>query len=91
MASGKARFARSSKTRHGANRKLSRSGGKKSAQGNKYFEAGEGLYLNPLRTSPSHQKKINSLLFPGLTRDPGLSDRSKVGGPVAGVLIDAGG
>lgn len=36
-------------------------------------------------------KTMNSLLFPGLTREPGLSDRSKLGGPVEGMPTDAGG
>lgn len=52
-----------------------------SAQKNKYFKAGEQQYLNPLRTGLLYQRNINSLLFPGLSTDPGLSDRSMLGGP----------
>lgn len=40
------------------------------------------MYLNPLKAGPLYQRKINSLLFPGLDKEPGLSDRSKLGGPV---------
>lgn len=50
----------------------------------KYFKAGVGQYLNPLEAGRWHQRKINSLLFPGLSRDPGLSDRSKLGGALLG-------
>lgn len=80
-----------SETRHGVDSKWSRSGGKNSAQKNKYFKAGVGQYLNPLKAGPSCQRKINSLLFPGLTKDPGLSERSKLGRPVAGVPMVEGG
>lgn len=48
----------------------------------KYFKTGVGQYLNPLKAGPLYQRKINSLLFPGLNKEPGLSDRSKLGGPV---------
>lgn len=54
----------------------------RSAQKNKYFKAGVGQHLNPMRVGPLYQRQINSLLFPGLSMDPGLSDRSKLGGPV---------
>lgn len=33
------------------------------------------------------QKAMNLLLFPGLTRVPGFSERSKEGGPVASVAV----
>lgn len=57
-------------------------GEKKSAPKYKYFKAGVGQYLNPLKSDPLYQRNINSLLFPGLNKEPGLSDRSKLGGAV---------
>lgn len=56
--------------------------GEKLAPKYKYFKAWVGQYLNPLKSCPLYQRKINSLLFPGLNKEPGLSDRSKLGGPV---------